>query len=218
MTEPEEQLREAFASHEHLAPSLGAVYAGTQELFRKYRWRRRSAQVVGGAVLVAGVFTVGPNLPASLLPGAQTSGQGIGAGPWPTAVTPTMPVMPTLLSQVELDRDLDAYDRAGYGYDDAVRLAAIWHTTVDLGDVKAEAGSLLLAGQTLPVAPHPDPVDSATPDHGAGAALDAFVAAGYNYDDAVRLARLWKMADPSDAKVAAGKKLEAGQALPFRPS
>ena len=96
-----------------------------------------------------------------------------------------------------------------------MRLAAIWHTTVDLGYVKAAAGSLLLAGQTLPVSPQPHPADTSTPGAGTTAALDAFAAAGYNYDDAVKLARLWKLPDPSDAKVLAGRKLEAGQAVPL---
>jgi hypothetical protein len=213
VTEPEEQLREAFESHENLSPDLGAVYAGTQELFRKYRRRRRVALAAGGAALVAGVLAAGANLPASLLPGATISGPGIDANAVPQAV----PSVPTSLSPGELGQDLDAYDHAGYGYNDAIRLAAIWHTTVDLGYVKAEAGSLLRAGQTLPISPQPDPVDSTTPDPGATAALAAFAAAGYTYNDAVKLATLWKLADPSDAKILGGQKLEAGQALPFQP-
>ncbi len=210
MTEPEDQLREAFESHENLSPELGAVYLGTQELFRKYRRRRWGMQVAGGAVLVAAVLVAGTNLPASLLPGADVPGPGIGADTVPPA-----PPMPTALTQAELVRDMDAFDNAGYGYDDAVQLAAIWHTTVDLGYVKAEAGSRLRDGRTLPIAPHPAVADSSTPDPGAMAALDAFAAAGYSYDDAVKLARLWKLSDPSDAKVKAGRRLEAGQALPF---
>jgi hypothetical protein len=210
VTEPEDQLREAFESHENPYPELGAVYLGTQELFRKYRRRRRGVQVAGGAVLVAAVLVAGTNLPASILPGADVPGPGIDV-----VTVPPAPVMPTSLTQAELGQDLDAYDNAGYGYDEAVQLAAIWHTTVDLGYVKAEAGSLLRAGQTLPVSPHPDPVVSSTPDPGAERALEAFAAAGYSYDDAVKLARLWKLSDPSDAKVMGGRKLEAGQALPL---
>ena len=52
-----------------------------------------------------------------------------------------------------LDADGDIVDRAdaGYTYDDAVALAALWST--DVADTKAQAGGLLLDGQTLPVAP-----------------------------------------------------------------
>jgi hypothetical protein len=212
----EDQFREAFESHEHLAPDLGAVYNGSQVLFRRYLRRRRSAQIVGGTVLGAGLLAAGTNLPASLLPGAT-----LPVAPAVTTTPPAAPLtVPTSPSRAELGPDLEAYDRAGYGYDDAVQLAAIWHTGVNLGYVKAEAGHLLLAGRTLPIPPHPDPSDapaSATPDHGAAAARAAFFDAGYTFDDAVRLAGLWKLSDPADAKIEAGKKLEAGKALPIRP-
>lgn len=45
----------------------------------------------------------------------------------------------------------DAYFAAGYTYEDAVALGALWST--DVGETKARAGQLLLEGQTLPVAP-----------------------------------------------------------------
>jgi hypothetical protein len=211
VTEHEHQLREAFVSHEHLAPKLGEVYLGSQELYRKYRRRRLSAQVASGAVVGAGLLAVGTNLPASLLPGATLPGPVVTVT---TTGSTTPPVVPTSLSEAERDRDLDAYDRAGYGYDDAVQLAAIWHTDVNLGYVKAEAGSQLLAGRTLPIGPHPDPSDSASPATGSD---DAFFGAGYTFDDAVRLAELWKLPDPGDAKVKAAGKLEAGRPLPFPP-
>jgi hypothetical protein len=208
----EDQFREAFESHEHLAPSLGAVYNGSQVLFRRYLRRRRGARAVGGTVLGAGLLVTGTNLPAGLLPGA----------PLPVApvVTTTPPAAPTSLSRAELEPDLEAYDRAGYGYDDAVQLAAIWHTRVSLDYVKAEAGHLLRTGRTLPIPPHPEPPGapaSATPDHGAAAARAAFFKAGYTFDDAVRLAALWRLADPAAAKIEAGKRIEAGRSLPIRP-
>jgi hypothetical protein len=183
VTEPEHQLREAFESHERLSPDLGAVYVGTQDLFRRYRRRRRGMLVAGGAVLVAAVLAAGTNLPADLRPGAGMPGPGIDTVP-PSAPTPTS------LTRAELARDLAAYDNAGYGYDEAVQLAAIWHVNGELNSVKAEAGSLLLAGQTLPVPPHPR-VGSSMPDFGASAARDAFDAAGHRHDDAAELARLW---------------------------
>jgi hypothetical protein len=76
--------------------------------------------------------------------------------------------------------------------------------------VKAEAGALLLAGKTLPVPPHPVAVHTDSPDA-------AFGDAGYTYEDAVRLAQLWHLPDPGQAKEKAGRILEAGKPLPFRP-
>jgi hypothetical protein len=40
---------------------------------------------------------------------------------------------------------------------------------------------------------------------------------GYDYEDAQRLAELWKLPSPWDAKVTAGQKIEAGEPLPFKP-
>jgi hypothetical protein len=204
VTEHEDQLREAFVSHEHLAPHLGEVYLGSQELYRKYRRRRLSAQVASGAVVGAGLLAVGSNLPAGLLPGATLP------GPVVTVTTPgrtTPPTVPTSLSEADLDRDLNAYDRAGYGYSDAVRLAEIWHTDADPGYVKAEAGRQLLAGGTLPIGPHADD----------DRAIAAFANAGYTPGDAVRLAKIWKLPGPAEAKIAGGRRVEAGQPMPFPP-
>ena len=47
--------------------------------------------------------------------------------------------------------------------------------------------------------------------------MDAFFAAGYDYDDAVQLAKLWKKADAYQAKVEGGKRLLAGETLPIKP-
>ena len=44
VTEHGDQLREAFETHEHLAPDPAAVYARVQELSRGYQRRRRGAQ------------------------------------------------------------------------------------------------------------------------------------------------------------------------------
>ena len=51
MTNHGDQLREAFETHESLAPDPAAVYARVQELSRNYKRRRRGAQIAGGAVL-----------------------------------------------------------------------------------------------------------------------------------------------------------------------
>jgi hypothetical protein len=216
VTEHEDLFREAFASHEHLAPHMGAVYLGSQVLFRRYQRRRRGAQVVSGTVLGAGLLAAGANLPASLLPGATLPGPPARVDV--TTPPATAPTLPAGLTPDELDRDRQAFTDAGYGYDDAVRLAALWHSTDDIGDIKAEAGSLLRAGRTLPIPPHPihiDPVPSDSAAPGAQRAVDAFFRAGYTYGDAEKLARLWKMADPAQAKVAAGRRLLAGKGLPL---
>jgi hypothetical protein len=216
VTDHGEQLREAFETHETLAPDPAAVYARVQELSRIYQRRRRGAQVAGSAVLSAGLIAGAMQLPSVL------AGRSGGAGIPATAGAPRFPVpsVAASYSQADLDKDWAAYFAAGYGYDDAVRLAALWHTEQNIGLVKAEAGRRLLAGETLPISPHPDASVPATPDPTASAdeaALQAFFDAGYVWDDAVQLAARWKMPNPSDAKVAAGKKLEAGQKLPIAP-
>lgn len=47
--------------------------------------------------------------------------------------------------------------------------------------------------------------------------LAAFFGAGYDWDDAERLARLWKLDDPTDAKIKAGARILAGRDVPLRP-
>jgi hypothetical protein len=211
-----DQLREAFESHETPAPNPAAVYARVQELSRTYRRRRRAAQATGTAVLSAGLIAGAINLPSALSGRSGPAGISVQAG---SVVVPTPSVIPSY-SDAELDADWAAYFAAGYGYDDAVQLAAVWNTSQDIGLVKAEAGRRLLAGETLPVSPHPNPDISTTPGPDDLADMDAlrtYFAAGYDWDDAVQLAALWNLPDPSDAKVAAGKKLEAGQTLPIAP-
>jgi hypothetical protein len=219
VTQHADQLREAFESHENNTPDPGAVYARVQELSRKYKRRRRGAQVAGGAVLGAGLIAAGINLPA-FLPGNATSntGPGINAAGLPSAA----PSVAASYSDADLQKDWDAYFNAGYGYNDAVQLATLWHSKAPIGNVKAEAGRRLLAGETLPVKPtgNADPSPTTSPDPQEQAdqkALEAFFDTGYVWDDAVRLAKLWHLSDPSDAKIKAGKKIEAHQALPFKP-
>ena len=46
--------------------------------------------------------------------------------------------------------------------------------------------------------------------------IDAFFDAGYDWKDAEKLAVIWKMSGvPADVKAEAGRRLLAGQALPF---
>jgi hypothetical protein len=216
VTQHADQLREAFESHENQTPDPGAVYARVQELSRKYKRRRRGAQVAGGAVLGAGLIAAGINLPA-FLPGnasSTTSPNGIGVG----APAPS-PSVAASYSDADQQKDWDAYFNAGYGYDDAVQLAALWHSKAPIGNVKAEAGRRLLAGETLPIkptgndTPAPDPTEVSADQ----AAFSAFFNAGYVWDDAVKLAKIWHLSDPSDAKIKAGKRLEAHQSVPVKP-
>ncbi|GIJ50630.1 hypothetical protein Val02_75160 [Virgisporangium aliadipatigenens] len=214
MTDHGEQLREAFETHETLAPDPAAVYARVLELSRIYKRRRRGAQVAGGAVLSAGLIAGAVQLPSVL--GGHPRGIGINAG----APGSPIPSVAPSFTQADLDRYWAAYFAAGYGYDDAVQLAALWHTGQNIGQVKAEAGRRLLAGETLPIPPHPNPSDPTTSEPAVpadAAALAAFFGAGYVWDDAVQLAALWNLPSPSEAKVVAGKKLEAGEKLPIEP-
>jgi hypothetical protein len=208
MTEPSDQIRAALTTHEYLAPDATEVYTRAQELARTYRRRRIVAQGAGGAVLSVGLVAGGLNLP-TLLQGGHSQTKVIDAGSAPAATT--APPSPE-----ELKRDLAAYFGAGYGLQNAEELAKLWNMSSqpsDLSAVKAEAGSRLLAGQKLPV--KPEAVVDVDPKEAA--AVGEFFKAGYNYDDAVTLAKLWKTANPYEAKALAGQKLLAGEELPIKP-
>ncbi|MEV6346293.1 hypothetical protein [Actinoplanes sp. NPDC051851] len=220
MTEHGDRLREAFATHENKTPDPAEVYAKVVQLSERHKWRRRGAAAAGGAVLTAGLVAGIAYVPG-LLSGGE-DGQGgpatIQAASTPSA-TPTTDEpttqAPSPTPSADPTKEWDAYFDAGYDYDDAVKLAGLWKMSKDeIGAVKAEAGSRLLAGETLPIKPGsaPDaPVDE-TPD-----SVTAFFDAGYDYADAVKLADLWQLDTPYDAKVAAGKKIIAGETLPFQP-
>jgi hypothetical protein len=159
-----------------------------------------------GASLIAGVLS----LPC-LLPGTAHDAAGV-----TVAGAPAQPSPSPSPSQGELDRDWTAYFQAGYGYDDAVRLARLWNmNSDDIGAVKAEAGRRLLAGETLPIQPGPESTPSAEPEEYVN--IDAFFTAGYTYEDAVKLAGIWHTEDPYHAKIEGGRRLRAGQTLPIQP-
>ena len=205
MSDHRAQLREAFETHEDLAPDPAAVYARVQDLSRTYKRRRRGAQIAGGAVLsaglVAGVITV-----PSLLANRPATGVNLVA---PAAAASSA----APLTKDQLQKGWDAYFSAGYGYDDAVKLAKLWNSTDQIGNVKAAAGLRLLAGETLPIKPDPKNLEEAKNEK----YLDVFFEKKYTYDDAAALAKIWKLADAGAAKVAAGKKLAAGETLPIKP-
>ena len=220
MTEHGDQLRTAFESHEHLAPDPADVYSRVQELSRSYQRRRWGVQA-GGAVLGVSLIAGAAFAVPGLLPGGQPDG-GVSAG---AATMPNMkpsasPAAPVTLTPAEalLEQQYAAFFDAGYDYDDAEKLSKIWRSTGDIGAVKAEAGRRLLAGEKLPVEPAADsPGESLSPTEQKR--IDAYFAAGYNYDDAVKLAKLWKLSDPYSAKIEGGKRLLAGdKKLPVKPS
>ena len=211
MSNHEDQLRETFVSHENLAPDPAAVYARVQELSKTYKWRRRGIQAAGGVVVGAGLIAGIVNMTA-VLPRDPASR--------PAAVLPAAPpsvVSSPSLSAADEQRAYDAYFDAGYDFEDAQQLAKLWKMS-DIGQVKAEAGNRLLHGLPLPFAATPDDPASEEPvDSKVQAQYRAFFDAGYVWDDAEKLARLWKLSDPSDAKVEGGKRLLAGKELPIKP-
>ncbi|WP_432545657.1 hypothetical protein [Kineococcus sp. SYSU DK004] len=106
---------------------------------------------------------------------------------------------------------VDAFFSAGYTYDDAVALGAEWE--VEPYEAKVAAGEVLLAGDELPFAPGSAAPAPGSPSLEESAAVDAFFAAGYTYDDAVALGAEWEV-EPYEAKVAAGLRLLSGGDLP----
>ncbi|MGI4894010.1 MAG: hypothetical protein ACRYF3_02735 [Janthinobacterium lividum] len=204
---------------------------------------RRTARLVGVGVLVGGLTLAGgsafaanshdraPAVAVGVVPGspiAPASAVAPAGAPAPVAV-PALTAVPALAhvpspadapaEQPEVDSGaLDAFFAAGYDYDDAVSLGKTWN--VDSFEAKQSAGRKLLAGETLPIAagsadPAPENVttDTSTAD---APELDAYFSAGYDYDDAVELGKIWNV-DFYDAKVSAGEKLLAGETLPVQP-
>lgn len=220
MTEHADQLREAFETHEDLAPDPAAVYGRVQELSRKYKRRRTGAQVAGGAALSVGLVAGVINLPA-FLPGQQNNSNITMVAPAaaPSSVAPSPTGKP---DEAELERRYEAYFSAGYDWQDVEALAKLWKMSADNpADIKAEAGRRLLAGETLPIAATPGDSE-AVPSRPEFSAQDqkrfqAFFNAGYTWDEAEKLAKLWKLDDPSDAKLEAGRRLLDGQKLPVKP-
>lgn len=217
----QDQLREAMKAHEHLAPEPAAVYARVQELAKSYRRRRLIAQTAGGAVLGAAVITGAFQFP-NLFPGETAPSGGVPIvqpAASPTSKAPPPRVVPSSVPGAEdptftaaEERARDKYFAEGYSAEEAETLGKLWKMK-DIDDVKTKAGQLLLAGKKLPVRPSAAGVTDASEE----AQTRAFFDEGYDVDDAAALARLWKLPTPYDAKVAAGKKILAGETLPIQP-
>jgi hypothetical protein len=129
----------------------------------------------------------------------------------PFAATPDEPEPEMAPISPADQKKRDAYFQAGYDYDDAVKLAKLWKLNPD--QAKVEAGKRLLAGKKLPIKPDPANVEEAKD----AKRVNAFFEAGYDYTDAEKLARLWKLSDPYQGKVEGGKRLLAGKKLPIKP-
>jgi hypothetical protein len=218
VTEHGDRLREAFTKHENETPDPAAVYARVEELAQKHKWRRRGAQAAGGVALSAGLIAGITQLPG-ILPAdpAATPAFQVAAPPaTPPTIDPSAP-----LTENEVKEGLAAYFEAGFGYDNAVELAGLWKLSTDqIAQVKAVAGRKLMAGETLPVEAKQNPDTPATeepPNPELDKQVEEFFLSGYDWDDAVKLAKLWKLADPYEAKIEGGKRLLAGETLPVKP-
>ncbi|MEV6632976.1 hypothetical protein AB0M54_19730 [Actinoplanes sp. NPDC051470] len=222
MIEHRDQLREAMVAHEHLAPEPAAVYARVQELAKTYRRRRLVAQTASGAVLGVAVIAGAFQIP-HLVGGQNNGGSTVvlpAAPSTPSAAPSPVPAEPSVEPSYDDPEFTDAEEKArnkyfdeGYGLDDGEKLAKIWKT--DITAAKTRAGQMLLDGKKLPIKPPVAP--PGLPSTAQEAQAEAFFDKGYDFDDAERLARLWKLPTPWDAKVAAGKKIMAGETLPIQP-
>lgn len=242
-----EQLRETFAAHEHLTPNAIEVLRQANVRARSYRRRRRVAQATGASVLGAGVVVGSVALPGLKLHTASRSGTSTAAGssgvslPGPSApasaigsavassdpsAPPSPSISPSPSPTYTQEQELAEYFADGFDYNDAMSLGALWNET-DVLQIKVEAGQKLLAGQTLPITPSVSttaPTPSANLSLGPGVpntaeskAEAAYFAAGYTYNDAVSLGKLWNETDILTIKVEAGQKILTGQTLPIKP-
>jgi hypothetical protein len=205
MNEDADQLSATFAAHEHLAPNAADVLARAHTIARSFQRRRWAVRATGGAVLGAGLVAGSIALPGRI--GHASTNQTLTASPLAAGGGSSAPAATFTDAQGS-----SAYFAAGYDYNDAVQLEALWNDGKTINQVKAEAGIKLLEGDTLPVQP------SGTPESKADQSVAAFFAAGYTYDDAVTLGNLWHDTNTYQVKGEAGQKLLDGQKLPIPPS
>jgi len=109
---------------------------------------------------------------------------------------------------------LEAFARAGFDDDDAVLLSRLWSLAGSgpARQAKIVGGDKLLNGGTLPIE-HGRTASEVSRD----AADEAYLANGYDYDDAVTLARLWQKEDIGEVKALAGQQVLDGLRLPGVP-
>ncbi|WP_380159231.1 hypothetical protein [Kineococcus sp. R86509] len=174
---------------------------------------RRAARIVTATIVAGGIALAGGTAYANADP------EQAPAAPAAAPAVPVTHVDPVPAPSTDPDQaSREVFFAAGYTYDDAVVLGAQW--SQDPWEAKVTGGEKLTAGETLPIAPGSSPTAPSDPGTGVGddesAAVDAFFAAGYTYDDAVALGTVWNV-DPWEAKVTGGGKLLAGETLPVAP-
>jgi hypothetical protein len=204
MFEENDLLTETFVAHTQVVPDTDDVLARIDAIARTHRRNRWVVRATGVSLVSAGLVVGGIALPGLLSSGANHNGRSsVVAEAGGTSTD----------SAYTTDQEMTAYFQGGYDYNNAVELSRIWNKPIEfINKVKAEAGLKLLEGQPLPVQPDGPP---ATP---ADKAVTAFFDAGYDYNDAVKLAGIWHDSTPYQAKVEGGQKLEQGESLPIPPS
>ena len=161
---------------------------------RPSSWRRLSLAAVAVGSLATGF---------SCVAGASSAF----AAQRPAAVS-----APAAASAGHQDRDVRAFFRAGYGYTDALDLAALWNSASTYR-AKVAGGAKLRAGKALPFSPGKGVYQPFTADQD----LHGFFLSGLGYDDGLELAAVWGSPSVHDSKVRAGSKLLAGGRLPKIP-
>ncbi|WP_430782711.1 hypothetical protein [Actinoplanes sp. G11-F43] len=156
-------------------------------------WKLDSRQVGQIKGIAGHKLLAGETLPVQPVPNSDSGGEA-------------EPVDP------EAQKQISEYFYAGYGWEEAEKLAEIWNLA-DPGEAKYEAGKRLLAGEELPVKVSKEQAAEGKKSRG----LDKFFEAGYDYEDAVELAGIWKLDSPYDAKVEGGVRLLDGKKLPIKP-
>jgi hypothetical protein len=109
------------------------------------------------------------------------------------------------------DQLVDVFVNFGYDLVEGQTLAEHWN--VDVTRAKVRAARELKAVGVLPfVEPQSEWASQGEED-----SFGAFFKAGFDYDDAVALAKFWGLGQPADAKMKAGALLLRGQQLPTVP-
>ncbi|WP_432543379.1 hypothetical protein [Kineococcus sp. SYSU DK002] len=178
---------------------------------------RRAARIVTATVVAGGIALAGGTAYADANSADEVPPRAASAASEP--VEPVEPATGFVDEPVDPDQaSREVFFAAGYTYDDAVVLGEQW--AQDPWEAKVTGGEELAAGKTLPIAPGSSAPAPAVPVSEVpaeeSAAVDAFFAAGYTYDDAVALGAVWHV-DPYEAKVTGGRELLTGGTLPVAP-
>ncbi len=208
----------AASSRAALAPDVEVLQRRVQVALGR-RARRRRAVAAGGAALAVAGLVGGPAaleqtgaLSRVALPGA--TGTRLVAppapspsSPSPSASDPSETTCPGPVAAAD-GPAVDAFVGSGYTLDDAWALAHLWDRPC--AEAKVAAGRRLAAGEPLPV----EAGSSGVHQQADPAAEAAFSDAGYDGEDAARLARLWGYTDPAQARLKAGRLVLEGTAPP----